>query len=344
MKRKLASIRTVKEVRPIKDADMIELVIVDGWQVVSKKDELKAGDLCVYFEIDSFLPIKPEYEFLRKSCYKSFDDGSEGFRLRTMTMRGQVSQGLVLPVAPIFGDDVPEIGTDVTDMLGVVKYEPPMPPELDGIAKGLFPGFITKTDEERIQNLEHYFTEHEDLEFEITIKLDGTSCTFYRREGEFGVCSRNTEWLPESNNTQWRIAKELKIQERLESYGRDLALQGEIIGESVEGNNEKIRGQEFYLFSIFDISQSRYLDFQERADVLDDLNSLGAEIKHVPIIGVAKIFKRFKTVDEMIELATGMSLNPRRNREGLVFKSRPVDDYVVTFKVIANKYLLKQKD
>src|SRR5260221_575643 len=95
--RKLASIQKVLDIQPIPNADAIEVVTINGWKVVSKKGEFKIGDLCVYFEIDSFLPIKPEFEFLRKSCYRKMADGSEGFRLRTIKLRGQISQGLVLP-------------------------------------------------------------------------------------------------------------------------------------------------------------------------------------------------------------------------------------------------------
>ena len=62
--RKLASIRRIAEIKPIDGADSIEAVRVDGWWVVSKKNEYNVNDLCVYFEIDSFLPVRPEFEFL----------------------------------------------------------------------------------------------------------------------------------------------------------------------------------------------------------------------------------------------------------------------------------------
>jgi RNA ligase (TIGR02306 family) len=81
--RKLATIRKIAELRPIEGADKIELAIVDGWQVVVAKDvEHKVGNKVVYCEIDSFLPIREEFEFLRKSSYKKMGD-QEGFRLNT---------------------------------------------------------------------------------------------------------------------------------------------------------------------------------------------------------------------------------------------------------------------
>lgn len=130
VKRKLASIRRISEIKPIEGADDIELAIVDGWQCIVKKGEFKPGELCVYFEIDSFLPIRPEYEFLRKSSYKKMGD-KEGFRLRTIRLKGQISQGLVLKVEDI-GDMCPDqdsfmLEDDLTEELGIIKYEPPIP-------------------------------------------------------------------------------------------------------------------------------------------------------------------------------------------------------------------------
>ena len=151
MERKLASIRIISDLRPIEGADKIELAIVDGWKVVVAKDVgHKVGDKVIYCEIDSFLPIKPEFEFLRKSSYKKMADGSEGFRLRTVKLRGQVSQGLILPLSLINYTNLDfKVGMDVTMMLGINKYEPPIPAELAGKVKGLFPSFISKTDEVR---------------------------------------------------------------------------------------------------------------------------------------------------------------------------------------------------
>ena len=199
MERKLASIKKITNIQPIEGADMIELASVGGWNVVVAKNvNHKVGDLVIYCEIDSFLPIKEEFEFLRKSSYKKMDE-QEGFRLKTMKLRGQLSQGLILPIS-ILNPPGTNIyvesfeGLDVTEMLGIVKYEPPIPTQLAGKVVGGFPSFIQKTDEERIQNLsneyEHYKTNHK---FFVTEKLDGTSMTVYLNEGKFGVCSRNWE-------------------------------------------------------------------------------------------------------------------------------------------------------
>ncbi len=164
MERKLASCRIISDIKPIEGADKIELVFVDGWKVVVAKDVgHKVGDLVIYCEIDSFLPIREEFEFLRKSSYKKMGD-QEGFRLRTIKLRGQVSQGLILPISVLNPPDTniyvePFVGLDVTEMLDIVKYEPPIPAELAGKVKGSFPSYIPKTYEERVQNLTSEYEE-----------------------------------------------------------------------------------------------------------------------------------------------------------------------------------------
>jgi len=96
--RKLASIRRVADISPIDGADNIELLKIDGWNVVANKGIHKENDLVVFFEIDSFLPVRPEFEFLRKSCFRSTKNLGDGFRLKTVKLRGTISQGLVLKV------------------------------------------------------------------------------------------------------------------------------------------------------------------------------------------------------------------------------------------------------
>lgn len=143
MTRKLASIRIIKDLLPIEGADRIELAVVDGWRVIVKKGEFEVGQKCIYCEIDSFLPEKEEYEFLRKSSFKTHNDGTKGFRLRSIKLRGVISQGLLLPYT------TGEVGDDLTESLGIKLFEAPVPACLQGDVRGMFPGFIKKTDEER---------------------------------------------------------------------------------------------------------------------------------------------------------------------------------------------------
>jgi len=285
----------------------------------------------VYFEIDSFLPIKPEYEFLLKgsSPKKMLVNGKEqeGIRLKTIKLRGQISQGLVLPIT----DDLPrEVGTDVTDLLGVIKYDIPMPAELSGKAKGYFPVFLPKTDEERIQNMSEVLAS-----FYVTEKLDGTSTTFYKKNGAFGVCSRNLE-LAEGDTTQWRLAKQYDLANKLPD---NFAIQCELIGEGIQKNPLKQKGQDIYCFNAYNIQSAKYLNYQDFAQFC---SSLG--LKTVPIID--DNYSLPKSVDELLQYAEGKSkINESEEREGIVIRPKVEMQYKnqrLSFKVISNKYLLNE--
>ena len=337
MERKLATIRIINDIRPIEGADMIELATVGAWNVVVAKNVgHKVGDHVVYCEIDSFLPIREEFEFLRKSSYKKMGD-QEGFRLKTIKLRGQVSQGLILPMS-VFGEFgwTAYEGLDVTDRLGIVKYEPPIPAELSGKVKGGFPSFLHKTDEERVQNLVKEYNEYKFTsahQFYMTEKLDGSAATFYMNEGEFGVCSRNLELLETEGNTFWKVARELDLENKLKDKG-NICLQGELIGEGIQGNPYKIKGQTVHFFNGFDIDKRQRLNINEFLILLDEL-----ELTSVPILDVAMSLP--ETVTGMLELAEGKSrLNDKTEREGVVVRSL---DNTISFKAISNKFLLSEK-
>ena len=138
--RKLASIQRIKALEPIPDADSIEKATVLGWQLVVKKGEFQVGDLCVYCEVDCLLPDRPEFEFLK----------NRGSRIRTIRLRGQVSQGICFPLSILPAGTPIEEDLEVTELLDIVKFEPPIPACLAGIQKGEFPSFIPKTDETRV--------------------------------------------------------------------------------------------------------------------------------------------------------------------------------------------------
>ena len=339
MERKLASVRKISDLSPIEGADKIELATIDGWKVVVAKDvNHKVGDLIVYCEVDSFLPIREEFEFLRKSSYKKMADGNEGFRLKTIKLRGQISQGLIVPLDVLLthgvsSDDVFE-GLDVTGTLGIIKYEPPVPAQLAGQVKGLFPSFLKKTDEERIHNLTKEYQRYTLEKFYVTEKLDGSSVTYYVKDGVFGVCSRNLDLLEDENNTMWKFAITTGLREKMIGLGKNIAVQGEIIGEGIQGNPYKRIGQTVKIFNGFDIDKYDYLSL---SDLLDLTNVL--ELKTVPILDLS--FTLPDTIDELLLTAEGKSiLNLKTEREGLVIRSH---DRKISFKVISNKFLLNEK-
>jgi RNA ligase (TIGR02306 family) len=334
--RKLASIRKISAITPIPDADAIECAQVDGWKVVVKKDEFKVGDLAVYFEIDSWIPeaIAP---FLCKD--KREYNGVAGARLRTVRLRKQISQGLLLPIlenAKEWADELLVEGADLTEFLGIQKYEPPVPAQLAGFSRGNFPSFIPKTDQERIQNLGRELAAWSDSSdvWEVSEKLDGSSMTAYLYQGEFGVCSRNLDLKESDDNAFWKAARKYELEAFLRSTGRNLALQGELIGEGIQKNPYALKGHEFRLFDIYDIDRGRYLSSTERVALV-----AGSEIMSVPLLDICTL--NGHTQDSLLALAEAKSILHSVQREGVVFKNLNNPD--VGFKAISNAFLLAEK-
>jgi RNA ligase (TIGR02306 family) len=345
--RKLASIKPITYIKPIEGADAIECAIVDGgWPVVIRKNEYKVGDVAVYLEIDSWVPHELAPFLSNGKEPREYND-VKGERLRTVKLRGQVSQGLLLPLDCLgsIANDA-SVGEDVSHILNIQKWEPPIPAQLQGTMKGNFPHFIPKTDQERCQNLRReIFEEHKDEIYEVTVKLDGSSTTIYVKDGKVGVCSRNIDLIETEGNSFWKAARDQNIIEPLlelcKEKGEEYAIQGELIGEGIQGNPEKLQGQRFYLFDIYSITCSQYLKTGERYSILDKLKRMGVDVEHVPIMEPLRITDSMNSIDDLLEFAEGPSLNPQTKREGLVFKSWESD---FTFKAIANSYLLKHKD
>lgn len=367
--RKLASIRRIANIEPIEGADRIVKATVDGWSLVTQKDNgFKVGDLVVYFEIDSVLPECEKFEFLRERCYVPAERSvnGAGFRLKTIKLKGTVSQGLILPISTLadpsedypggwdfikagktehFEDHVkipfeiitilPEDGDDLTELLGVVKYERPLPAQLQGLVKGSFPSFIHKTDQERIQNcykyLKHKWNDHL---WEVTMKLDGSSFTaYYNKEtDEFGVCSRNMNLKETEDNAFWQVARKYDLENKMREYGVSIAIQGELVGPGVQGNKEGLAELDMYVFDVFNINDQKYETRGWRLLIVDYLG-----LKHVPTVESAFLASEI-SLEDLIAMADGPSLNAKL-REGLVFKS--LNDPNVSFKAISNKWLLK---
>jgi hypothetical protein len=360
--RKLVSIRRISKLEPIANADLIELARVDGWQTVVKVGEFKVGDYCVFFEIDSFLPTNQDaFRFLENKAITW--NGKHGARLRTMKLRGVLSQGLALPVSLFESQfkamldharnnspnkeefdwylenviDAPDIlnDMDMASWLGVDKWEPYIPAQLAGTVKGNFPAFLRKTDQERIQNLWYDVKSRMD-EYEITIKMEGSSMTVYIKDGEFGVCSRNLELKEEETNAFWKVANELKIKDKLYYCNLDnIAIQGELMGEGVQGNNEKFTGTHFFVYDIYEIKIGKYMDAYKRESIVKKL-----QLNHVPVLKFSTF--DFDTMEQALLFADGPSYNNNVKREGVVFKS--LNDPNFSFKIISNEYLLKNGD
>lgn len=361
--RKLATIRRISKLEPIAGADRIELAHVGGWKCVVKKGEFEEGDLCVYFEIDSLLPEKEWCEFMRE----------RKFRVKTIKLRGQISQGLCLSLETVGVFAGWSEGDDLTERLGVSKWEPyveqrarenqrqPVPykwllrvpfgrwlhMKLYPRAKGSWPEYMPKTDEERVQNIdvERYVSK----DIYVTEKIDGQSCTFFYAKDEktglfsrglFGVCSRNM-WLkvPDSSNW-WTYAKENNIEQKISLYcrgnGRSLAFQGELYGPGIQGNKYQVAARCWRVYNIFDIDEQRYLNLAEKQEILKAL-----QFQHVPLLSIMLYDNPYLpiTAEDWLEWADGNSLVGKGIREGVVV--RQVKDDSVSFKAISNEFLLK---
>lgn len=351
--RQMATIRRIDKIEPIEGADKIVKATVGGWQLVTAIDNgFKEGDLVVYCEIDSWMPTSVAPFLTKPGHSPKVFNGVEGEKLRSIKLRGTVSQGLILPLSVAIdrfvgsdfdsGEELCEIfqeGYDVTDILGIQKWEAPINAQLAGIMKGNFPSRIPKTDQERIQNLKRELEcEYPHLTWEVSEKLEGSSMTVYVLDGEFGVCSRNLDLLRDENNSFWATAIKLKLEEKLLSVGVDISIQGELIGPGIQDNIYGLSEHAFRVFDVIDVNTcSKYLP-QDRRTLCVELG-----LDQTPIIETEYVIN--ETMQELIDEADGSSRIPGcKNavaREGLVFKANEKN---VSFKVISNKYLLKQKD
>lgn len=369
--RKLASIQRIKKLHNLPQFDNLVLAEVLGWKTLVNKKDFQEGDLCVYFEIDSILPEKLEFEFLRK--YK--------FKIKTQKLKGVLSQGLCMPISLLdkFSVDIDTIsshlreGFDVTELLNVIKYEEPQ--AIGGEIAGQFPMFlIPKTDQRRIQEnpdlIKKYLPKNE---WVISEKIDGCSATYLmyvkdpqskninREDVEFVVCSRNI-MLHKGSGVHWHIAEKYNIEnllwKQLMYRGADtIAVQGEIIGEKIQGNPYKLKTQDLYVYDIF--VNGKYLDWNLFEKSTEEMN-----LKTVPIINNVYNFNDFVedeivifengntenfalNIDKLMFYSTAKSkINENVWREGLVIRTRlekfDINWGRLSFKVISPEYLLKK--
>jgi RNA ligase (TIGR02306 family) len=395
MRDKLATIQKVVSIEKHPNADTLEIVRVQGWKCLTKIGEFKVGENIIYCQVDSVLPEVEEFEFLRKNCFVN-NGIVKGFRLKTIRLRGEYSQGLVLPLSILDGKKYPndsrenpeydfKENQDVTALLGIVQFERPIPAYLQGKVKGDFPTFIPKSDETRIQVLQTLLTEYKGTKCYITEKIDGTSCSMYYRDGEFGVCSRNLELAKEdstfherkkyakngngryqvineggnlvgeeldelptpekvSENVYWKMARIYDVENKLKKLDRKIAIQGEIYGEGLQKNPLGIKEQKWAIFSMYDITEQRYLSLGEMKPLLI---KLGLEL--VPMVSTN--FELIDDIDKLVEMSKGKSyINKNKSREGIVI--RPLEyiqnnNYTdvckagrISFKAINPEYLV----
>ena len=335
---------------------MIETATVLGWEVVVKKGEYKVGDLCAYIQIDTVVPELPEYDFLRERKY----------RVRTIRLRKQISQGLIVPLPSGKWKE----GDDITDVLGIKKYEKPdsnperyekprMPkkwykkwyyifkynflfklfPMLQKKSRSPFPKHLVSiTDEERIQNIPQVLEQYKGKLFVVSYKLDGSSITIIHSKvlgkSKFRICSRRFE-LHDKKNDWYRVFKDtgfdnevLKLVNHFST--NDIIVQGEAIGK-FNGNHHNLQREQIRLFNIY-VSGKR-LNQKEFLKVC-----LANNIPHCPLYKEVTLNHTLPEILKESEIKD--ILNPVADVEGLVW--RCIDDNM-SFKVINNNYLVKEQ-
>ena len=345
--RKLASIQRIWEIEPIDGADKIELAHVLGWQCVVNKGQFQPMDIGIYFEIDSFLPIREEFEFMRSSSYKKTDIMGEGFKLRTMRFRGQISQGLLLPVSQF--PEIPstvEVGDDVTELLGVRKWEIEERATTGGTVIGNLPYDIPHTDETRVQENPELIDAFAGLEYYISTKMDGSSHSIGVDENGFHVTGHNYEYKDDGASSFYNLVKERKYQERIEALVKDLGLrtltiQGELCAPGIQRNRLRLAKPEWYVFTIREngkrVGLKRMLELCKMLDFV-----------HVPIEEVdVDLPSKYPTVETLLERADGDYPNGGK-KEGIVIRPTepvfcPLISASLSMKVVSNKYLLKNE-
>ena len=347
--RQLASVQTVYDIQDIPDSDRIQSARVLGWTVVIEKNKHFNNESIVFVEIDSLLPELPAYEFLRKCCYTS---ANKGFRIKSMKLRGCLSQGLILPLS-VLGEkaETAQIGDDVTEMLGIRKWErAPAEGEkarLFGHARGSLPHRIPKTDETRIQSAVHVLERHEGKMFSVTEKYDGTSMSvFWDPEDGLHVCSRNVDLKPDyehkwNGTAYWDYAIEHDLESVVHQIGDNVVLQGELIGPGIQGNHYKLEALVYRVFNMYDLNTGKYSSYQEMSDRVKELG-LGNDFLVHEICNISLP----NNLQAMLKLSKGKSVYGDMSREGIVCRAVPEDRDVklgrLSFKVINDDFLLEK--
>lgn len=334
--RTLARVVTIDDITPARNADRLELATIGGWQTVVGKGTYQPGDTVIYLEIDSLINVEdprfasqlPDWLIVQAKAREGVD--GLRYRIKTARLRGNISQGMLLNMDALgeYHENYTP-GTDVTEVLDIIKYEPPLP--VGGDMIGDYPHqFAVKSDSERIQNLTEVYDEIKNHKWTATEKIDGTSITVIVDENStIRLAGRNWELDPE-NHAIWTVIDKQKI---LDSVPTGHAVQGEFFGSKIQGNPLKFSGKGFAVFNEF--ADGRALPRDQWSDWTRD--------KAVPTLNI----ELPDTPAELIAMVDNMesTLSPGHRAEGVVFHE--MNGHIIpelgrpNFKVISNTYLLK---
>ena len=377
MERILAHVEKIDWVRDIPGADKICTYGVLGWEVIDQKNKYNVGDKIIYVEIDSVMPDKPEYEFLR----------DKKFRIKTIKLKGQVSQGLILPMSILQQEESYfSLGAGITKYLSpsekeeIYSQEKKIANEKNKLKKFMmrysffrrlflskkqksgFPYWVSKTDEERIQNLDFkdVIEKFGDSEVYITEKIDYQSGTWTGKmvpvfngflgkiipikRYQFVVCSRNLE-NKDKNSLYWKIAIKYNL-EKILRENPTLTIQGEQGDTKVQGNKYGITEPTMWVFNIIDHEKDYQYNYYEMKTFCNKYNLNIVPLVRIPEYGLEANYSNLSsigsTVPEFVEFSKGKSvINPKVNREGIVVRCIENGKKLLSFKVINPNFLLK---
>ena len=310
---KLASIEIIKNLRDHPNADTLQIGEVLAWQVVVKKGIHQEGNKIVFITIDTIVPRYHWSDFLVDP-----KNPDKQIRIKNVKLRGEYSSGVVIPLSQ-FTESFSnmEVGTDITEILGIQKYIKEIPANLSGETLGDFPTHLTsKTDEdnglndpdlvEKVLNHDPYIT--------VTSKLDGSSCTLIVENGSLSqVCTRNFSKKETENNTFWKAARKLTIPENWSGV-----IQSELVGNGIQCNQLKL--EDVRLF-VFQISQNgKYMTYDEMKEFCE--NSLHCDV--VPLVCKLGLEENIKLwvnpLQKLQELADKQKYPSGLDGEGIVVR------------------------
>lgn len=345
--RDLAIIAKIQEINPIPKYDRVELATVENYPVIVQKGLYRPGDLCVYVFYDTLLPVREEFEFLRKSSYSP---RYNMFRIRNMKMCGVYSSGLILPLSSLpKGFDIKE-GTDVADILGIKKYDPELIEEsveeplkytkqnklykylckyawfrkffMKKRSKqlGSYPATVAKSGEVNIEKIFNTLKEeYEDRPvFYVSEKMEGCAATYllWGKKRIFNVFSHNTPRNPKGNGVWEQVARKYDLKKSLRSEKANYAIQGEICGPGIQSNIYGFGDLRFFVYKVTNVDTGEALEFDSLQCFCNKHN-----LEMVPILFEKKALPG--SVADMLQEAEGVSVFGKNvPREGVVYRNR----------------------
>ena len=359
MARELAIVTRVQKIEPIPNYDRVVKATIENYPVIVQKDQFKEGDLCVYIGYDTLLPVKPEFEFLRKNSYSKLYDG---FRIRNMKMCGMYSSGIAFNLSILPEGFQPNEGDDVTDLLGVRKYDPE---ELQGVVQvqnkhknpillflmrfkwfrklyakltgkkmRQYPSTVQKSDETNIEKLfNSYKAQRPDEEFYSTEKMEGSAGAWmlYGKRRKYLVFSHNTIRSSKDDNTWAKVGRMYNLEKILRSEKRNLCVQGEVCGPNIQKNIYGFNDLRLFVYKVTDVDTGEAFNFNELKNFCFKHN-----LDMVPLVGIG--VKLPDTLDEVLKDCEGTSVLADVPREGLVWRS--MTDQRIGFKAKSRSYQL----